>query len=170
MKAPSSSTRNKLALLTVCAAIPLFLLSTHIFFEQWIWQWYLWVRFYHFSWWSTYSTVVEPLVLAAAEIGLLAILIIMASMVRNHNKRFAILCYAAGVLYALLSITCALAVLLTPGRDRIANVLQEIGGTQIPLIIFTLFNVVLPLGIITAIMSIILKRKVKAGQASTVSP
>ncbi len=133
----------------------------HQYFEPWVWKLYAWIRFYHFEWWETYIRLETIFEFLGTALYFFLVLPAMAKAIIKCRQPVRLLAWMVVPMYLVLSGLYAISQFTVTGRDRLENVLRDIGGTQLSFFIALVLYVVVPLGLIVNGMLLWRRRLVK---------
>lgn len=136
------------ALFGILSLLLLSVFFAHGYFEQWVWKLYAWIRYYHFDWWEPYVVLEGVIEWTGIALYLFVALPMMARSIIRSSQPLRLVLSFIGSMYLAIAILYAISKFTVTGRDKLENVLRDIGGTQ-PSILFALtLYVLFPLALI----------------------
>ena len=122
-------------------------LASGMYFEQWWWRVDSWVRYDYFDWWPAFTKLELGISFFAIILFYFMMLPKLAKSMVRSTMPFVFMLFSIVPVYLVLVGFYSFSKFAVPGRDRLENVLRDIGGTQPSILIILTLYVLFPLAL-----------------------
>ncbi len=122
-------------------------LTSGLYFEQWWWRIDSWTRYHYFDLWPAFTKAKFVISISAIILFYVVMLPKVARSIVRSTKPIIFSLYSIIPIYLVLAGLYGVSKITITGRDRLENVLRDIGGTQPSILVAIALYVFIPLAV-----------------------